>query len=269
MRRFLCIAAIFAAADAAAGPKNSARPAEALFADRAAVDAEVHDLERRARSLDQQASERRERLKKRVRALYKLSNGGSLRLLFADAGQLAVRHDAVRRILARDLDELAAVRDEARQVDAEQARRQDALARAVAIAEELEQLGSPPLPPARRLLRPVPGPILHSFGGYRDHGIEVVRRGAELQSQAAETVRAAQAGHVAWVGEAPGIGPSLALEHGDGWVSLYGRVRPSVTVGAEVSAGAVLGRAVAATLYFELAQDGTPIDPAPFLQKPQ
>src|SRR5205823_14669624 len=167
---------------------------------------EVHDLDRRARALDQQSGERRERLKRRLRALYKLSNGGTLRLLFtspiADAGQLAARHDGVRRILSRDLDELAAVRDEARQVDAEQARRQDALARAVAIAGELEQLGSPPAPPARRLQRPVPGPILHSFGGYRDRGVEVARRGAELESQPAQTVRAAQAGRVAWVGDA-------------------------------------------------------------------
>jgi septal ring factor EnvC (AmiA/AmiB activator) len=262
MRRFLCIAAIFAL-------PGWARPPEALLADRAAADAEVHDLDRRARALDQQSAERRERLKKRLRALYKLSNGGSLRLLFADAGQLAVRHDAVRRILARDLDELAAVRDEARQVDAEQARRQEALARAVAIAGELEQLGSPPAPPARRLQRPVPGPILHSFGHYRDHGVELARRGAELQAQPEETVRAAQGGSVVWVGDAPGVGPALALDHGGGWVTLYGSVRPSVKAGDEVLSGGALGRALGTKLYFELAQDGTPIDPAPFMLKPR
>src|SRR5262249_28188720 len=160
-------------------------------------------------------------------------------LLFADPAQLAARHDAVRRILARDLDELSAVREEAREVDAEQARRQEALSRAVALSEELEKSVAARQETARQekpvtgarlgqLVRPVPGPILHSFGSYRDHGVEVVLRGAELQSQPGQPVRAAAAARVAWIGEAPGVGPAVALEHAAGWMTLYGQVRPSV-----------------------------------------
>jgi septal ring factor EnvC (AmiA/AmiB activator) len=266
MRRFLCIAAIFAL------PALAGRPPEALLSDRSAAEAEVHDLERRARALDEQAGERRDRLKRRLRALYKLSHGGSLRLLFAgsQATEMASRHDAVRRILARDLDELAAVREEAREVDAEQARRQDTLGRALELDRQIASQPEPSGLAARlgRLKRPVPGPILRSFGGFRENGIEVVRRGAELQSQAGMTVRAAAAARVVWVGDAPGIGPAVALEHGEGWVTLYGRVRPSVTVGELVVEGGPLGRALGTTVYFELAQDGTPLDPAPWMLRP-
>jgi septal ring factor EnvC (AmiA/AmiB activator) len=269
MRRLFCIAALFALP--AAGDVAE-RPAEALLADRNFAEAELRDLERRSRALGDQAAERRERLKRRLRALYKLSNGGSLRLLFADPAQLAARHDAVRRILLRDLDELSAVREEAREVDAEQARRQEALSRAVALSEELEKSLTQPSVTATRLgqlVRPVPGPILHSFGSYRDHGVEVVRRGAELQSQPGQMVRASAAARVAWVAEAPGVGPAVALEHGGGWMTLYGRVRASVAVGQSVPEGGTLGRALATIVYFELAQEGTPLDPAPWMQPPR
>ena len=46
-------------------------------------------------------------------------------------------------------------------------------------------------------------------------------------------------------------------------------VRPSLNAGDEVTAGGALGRATGGKVYFELAQGGTPIDPAPFLQLPR
>jgi septal ring factor EnvC (AmiA/AmiB activator) len=264
----LCFIAAILFGDAFAG-----RPPPALLADRAAAEAEVHDLERRARSLGEQAGERKERLKLRLRALYKLSNGGSLRLLFTDAALAATRHEAIRRILARDLEELAAIREEALQVDAEQARRQDAMGRALDLDRQIASTpASEPTGLAAQqghLRRPVPGPILRSFGSYRESGVELARRGAELQSSPGQAVRSVAAARVAWVGEAPGVGPAVALDHGDGYVTLYGRLRPSVSAGELVSEGAVLGHALGTSLFFELAQEGTPLDPAPWMQRPQ
>ncbi len=252
---------------------NAGRPPEALIADKAAAEAEVRDLERRARALDEQAQERRDRLKRRLRALYKLSSGGSLRFILTDdnSTELSVRHDAVKRVLARDLDELSAVREESREVDAEQARRQDALTRALELDRQIASQPEPSGLAARlgRLVRPVPGPIVHSFGGYKERGIEVARRGAELQSASGQMVRAVAAARVAWVGEAPGIGPAVALDHGEGYLTLTGRVRPGVTVGELVVEGGAIGRAAGPTIYFELAQDGTAIDPSPWLRRPQ
>jgi septal ring factor EnvC (AmiA/AmiB activator) len=254
-------------------PVFAGRPPEALLSDRAAAEAEVRDLERRARALEEQSQERKERLKKRLRALYKLANGGSLRLLVDSDGasELAARHDAIRRILGRDLEELAAVRDEAREVDAEQARRQDALTRAIELDRQIASQPEPAglAPRIGKLPRPVPGPILRSFGGFKDRGIEVARRGAEMQTTVGQTVRAVAAARVAWVGEAPGIGPAVALDHGEGYLTLYGRIRPTVSAGELIVEGGALGRALGSTLYFELAQDGTAIDPAPWMLKPK
>jgi septal ring factor EnvC (AmiA/AmiB activator) len=251
----------------------AARPPEALLADRAAAEAELRDLERRARALDEQAQERKERLKRRLRALYKLGSGGSLRLLSnaESAGQLATRHDAISRILGRDLDELAAVREEAREVDVEQARRQDALTRAIELDKQIASQPEPSGLAARlgKLPRPVPGPILKSFGGHKDRGVEVTRRGAEMQTQPGQVIHAVAPARVVWVGEAPGIGMAVALDHGEGYLTLYARLRPSVTVGELVVESGPLGRATSGTIYFQLSQDGTALDPAPWMQRPR
>ncbi|MCA1663090.1 MAG: hypothetical protein LC659_02245, partial [Myxococcales bacterium] len=115
------------------GVAFAGRPPEAVDADRVAAEAEVKDLERRAHALSEQAAARRADVKRRLRALYKLSNGGYLRLVAGAASveELDQRRVALGRVVARDLAELAAVRDEARELDAEQARRTDALAHAL------------------------------------------------------------------------------------------------------------------------------------------
>jgi septal ring factor EnvC (AmiA/AmiB activator) len=258
------------------GAAVAGRPPEAVDAERAAAEGEVHDLERRARALEEQQAERRDRLRKRLRALYKLANGGLLRLVAAadSVDDLDARRAAARRVVARDLDELAAVRAEERELDLEQARRKEAVARAldfgaqVALADVATATGL-----ARRegqLVRPVSGGVSGAFGPYRDaaSGLQLTRRGIELRSRPRETVRALAAGRVRWIGDVPGLGRGVALEHGDGYVSLLahlGEVR--CTVGDEVGDGDVVGlaAAAAATVYVELAQGGTPIDPTRWL----
>jgi hypothetical protein len=51
------------------GVAFAGRPPEAVDADRVAAEAEVKDLERRARALQDQADERRAEVKRRLRAL--------------------------------------------------------------------------------------------------------------------------------------------------------------------------------------------------------
>ena len=250
------------------------RPPEAVDADRAAAEAEVHDLERRARSLEQQAALRRDQAKRRLRTLYKLSNGGYLRLVAgaATVEELDARREAIGRVVARDLEELKAVRDEARELDAEQARRKEALARAldfgaqvaladVAVASGLQlKQGT--------LARPVPGAVVGAFGPHRDAalGVQLVRRGIELRSHASQPVRAVAAGRVRFVGEVPGLGRGVAIEHGDGYVSITAHLTAlRCAVGDEVGDGDLIAEADGATVYLELAQGGTPIDPTHWL----
>ena len=84
------------------------RPAEALATDREAADDDAQDRARRRINLREQADAHRARLRDRLRALYKMSNGGSVRLLLSanNLAELSSRSVFVRRLLERDLDEL-------------------------------------------------------------------------------------------------------------------------------------------------------------------
>lgn len=288
MRRGLRVA-IFVAAAAAPASAAVSRPVDALKAERVAADLEVRDLERRMRSLDEQSKKRRETIRARVRALYKLSSGGYLRLLLGaeDAADLSARHAAVKRILARDFAELEALRDEAKLLVADQARHAEAVARAAALDGQLassdgrrEVRGFA----ARRgtLLRPVPGVIASSFGTYKEPAardpdgharpgatIELVRRGVEMRTTVGHLVYCVAPGTVRHAGELPGLGLGVIVDHGDGWMSVVGRLRNvRVAPGDRVHEGTRLGEAKGVLLYFELAHEGTPVNPMPWMRPP-
>ncbi len=249
-----------------AGPPSS-RPPEAVRREHALVEAEMRDLDRRALSLTEQAQQRSERLHRRVRALYKLSSGGAIRLLAEAKDQvtLAGRYDALHRVLDRDFDELAHVRSEGRQLDEEQAERQRALERVVALDRAPEGGGTLLLAKAGHLPRPTAGAVVGQFGPYTEHGIELSRPGIDVASQAGAAVVAVAAGDIRFVGERPGWGRLVAVDHGDGFVSFTGHLASvGVAVGAHVEAGAALGKAGART-YFELSQGGTALDPQAWL----
>jgi septal ring factor EnvC (AmiA/AmiB activator) len=249
---------------------------EIVEAEQRAALSDVRDLERRARALEAQQGERKERLKKRLRALYKLSSGGLLKLLSSSesAVELSSRWSGVQRVLARDLDELGAVREEQRQLDREHARRSEAHARALSLGADLSQLDGPPAgglyAHKGKLKRPVAGPIVALFGPVNDADpngtLAWTRRGVELRAQPHEAVRAVADGTVRWAGEKPGFGLMVAIEHAEGWITLTGRLTAlRVTAGQKVAAGAVLGDSAAPTVYLQLAQGTTAVDPTHWL----
>lgn len=245
------------------------RPTEAIEADREAAEAEVRDLERRARSLDDQSALRREQLQKRIRALYKLSGGGYLRALASttDVPTLEAREAGLRRLMQRDLDELAAIRDESRQLDEEQGRRGAQIQRSFQLAAEIDRSARNPALDAE-LARPVDGKVIGAFGAYKDPetGHEFSRRGVELEAKAGLRVRAPAAGTVSWVGEVGGLGHVAVIDLGNGYTTLVGRMRKvGVTQGTQVRARQSIGEAGQSTVYIELAHQTTAIDPAPLL----
>ncbi|HEX8951084.1 MAG TPA: M23 family metallopeptidase, partial [Polyangia bacterium] len=206
--------------------------------------------------------------------LYKLSNGGYLRLVAGseDGDDVDTRRAAIGRVVARDLEELVAVRDEARELDVEQARRKEALAHAldsgaqVALADVADASGLQLK--QGRLARPVGGGVVGAFGVHQDAtlGVQVSRRGVELRSRPGETVRAVAAGRVRFVGEVPGLGRGVAIDHGDGYVSLVAHLGAAhCAVGDEVGDGDVVAEAAGSSVYLELAQGGTPMDPTRWL----
>jgi septal ring factor EnvC (AmiA/AmiB activator) len=212
-------------------------------------------------------------MRRRVRALYKLSSGGYLRLLSgaASATEIGARDQAARRILMRDLDELQAVHEEAQTLDALQGQKADEIGRALTLAESLSCAAGAPTGLAAQkgqLGRPVAGALAGAFGVYRDAALklELSRRGVELTSRPGESVRAIADGEVRWVGDVPGLGRGVVVDHGDEYLTLTARLeRVELDVGAHVAAGARLGSAAGPTVYLELAVAGTAIDPAPWL----
>jgi murein hydrolase activator len=256
------------------GVAFAGRPPEAVDADRVAAEAEVKDLERRAHALQDQADERRAEVKRRLRALYKLSNGGYLRLVAGAASveELDQRRVALGRVVARDLEELAAVRDEARELDVEQARRKEALAHALDVGNQVALADVAAASGLQlkqgRLARPVAGAVVGAFGVHKDGtlGVQVARRGVELRSHAGELVRAVAAGRVRYLGDVPGLGRGVAIDHGDGYVSIVAHLGAvHCAVGDEVGDGDVIAESAGSSVYFELAQGGTPMDPTHWL----
>ena len=96
--------------------------------------------------------------------------------------------------------------------------------------------------------------------------------GALLDAPAGTEVRAVHHGRVVFADWLPGMGLLIVLDHGDGYLSLYGHNQDLVhDVGDWVQTGELLahvgdtGGRDATGLYFEIRKDGRPIDPQPWM----
>ena len=271
MRRALLLAASLLGAVAAAAP---ARPPEALQVARRQLDQEL-DLERKkTQTLGEAVERRKAHLRRRLRALYRLSQGGYVRLLVgADTPALLfARKDGLRRIVARDLAELSSVRRELDELSSERARlreREQRLADLDAEARAARPAPQSPFDKRDGLYRPVGGAVVGRFGRYRDaSGVELTRDGVELAARPGEPVRALAAGEVRAVEELPGLGRCAIVDHGGGWSSLVGRLaRVPVQAGQRVAAGEHLGEAAGPTVAVQVAQGEAWLDPGYWLAR--
>ena len=108
---------------------------------------------------------------------------------------------------------------------------------------------------------PAPGAV-HNFG----NGVLIAApRGSE--------VHAVARGRVVYAHFMRGYGQLIILNHGNGWLSMYGNNETLLHgVGDDVAAGEALGTAVLTTsdstgVYFELRHDGKPVDPRGWLSQ--
>lgn len=127
-------------------------------------------------------------------------------------------------------------------------------------------------------LWPVQGEVIRSFGWQAGDGSGQDQRqffpGIEIAAVAGEPVRAVAAGRVhsvEYLGEDGGW--MLAVDHGGGWVSRYGRCDVAyVQPGDQVYQGQMIAALAAGAdglhkLYLELELDGLPVDPEPKLRR--
>lgn len=119
-----------------------------------------------------------------------------------------------------------------------------------------------------RLSWPASGKIIRRFGSARAGG-KLSWEGVLIGAQAGADVRAVHHGRVVYADWLPGMGLLVIMEHGGGYLSLYGHNQDIVAeVGDWVSPGAVIahvgdsGGQAASGLYFEIRKDGKPQNPA-------
>ncbi|NGP53841.1 peptidoglycan DD-metalloendopeptidase family protein, partial [Thioalkalivibrio sp. XN8] len=208
--------------------------------------------------------------------------------LEAERARLAAVEARQEQALA-ELDRARAARAEQVAVlNADLARREAENARlreeAAALEQLLEELRAAvvdlPIPEAEpfprqkgRLAWPVEGALLRAFGSRRGEGPPA--NGIVIGAERGSEVRAVWHGRVAYADWLPGLGLLLVLEHGDGFMSLYGHNEALFgAVGDWVGAGQVLGRVGdsggrdQAGLYFEIRNGMQPENPQGWLRRP-
>jgi septal ring factor EnvC (AmiA/AmiB activator) len=124
-----------------------------------------------------------------------------------------------------------------------------------------------------KLAWPVAGKLVASYGQTRAGGMKW--DGVLLAGAQGTPVRAVYHGRVVYADYLAGLGLLTIVDHGDGYLSLYGHnERLFKEVGERVTAGDTIatlgdsgGRSTPA-LYFEIRKAGKPVDPRPWFKSP-
>ena len=149
------------------------------------------------------------------------------------------------------------------------------------IADLRKALDNPPVakkapfePLRGKLPWPVPqGKVLARFGQPRAGG-SLRWQGMLIGTERGARVRAPFAGRVAYADWLPGMGLMIVLDHGGGYLSLYGhndqlfrKVGESVAAGDVIGSVGDSGGSDQAALYFEVRRGREPVNPETWLQR--
>ena len=125
-----------------------------------------------------------------------------------------------------------------------------------------------------RLEWPVAGRVVASFGDTRASGVDW--DGMVVATQRAAPVRAVAAGRLIYADWLPGLGLLAIVDHGAGYLSLYGyndqlrrAAGETVAAGDVIAAAGDTGGRPEPQLYFEIRRGGKPIDPRPWFRQRQ
>lgn len=120
---------------------------------------------------------------------------------------------------------------------------------------------------------PTAGKLVARFGELRAGSVRW--NGVMVGAERGAAVRAVAAGRVAFADWLPGLGQLVIIDHGSGWLSLYGHndellkaSGAAVAAGEQVATVGDSGGRAQPELYFEIRSDGKPIDPRPWFQRP-
>ena len=126
-----------------------------------------------------------------------------------------------------------------------------------------------------RLPMPVKGKSGNRFGALRPDG-RMQWKGWFLPTPSGQEVKAIADGRVVFADWLRGFGNLLIIDHGKGYMSLYGynetlykQVGDTLKAGEVIATTGSSGGNGGTGLYFELRHEGTPLDPAPWITKRQ
>lgn len=193
------------------------------------------------------------------------------RLETAQAAEVArlARAREERRELVASLDlELAAAGHEVERLRAEEQRLAELVKELVELLASFPAGAEEPFAKMKgKLAWPVPGRIDGDFGAPRDGG-PMRWNGVRLESPAGTPVRAIYHGRIAFADWLTGLGLLIIVDHGDGYMSLYGYNEALLKEPGEwVAPGEAIARVgdsggqARPALYFEIRANGEPISP--------
>ena len=123
-----------------------------------------------------------------------------------------------------------------------------------------------------RLAWPVGGHLAARFGQVRAGGLKW--DGMLIDTQRGADVRAVYRGRVIYADWLPGLGLLTIIDHGDGYLSLYGHndrlykaAGDAVAAGEVIAASGDSGGSSRPQLYFEIRKGSRPVDPGPWFRK--
>jgi len=124
-----------------------------------------------------------------------------------------------------------------------------------------------------RLTWPVAGRLIQDYGQPRGNG-RLRWNGVLIAAPAGREVRAVYHGRVAYADWLPGLGLLVVVDHGDGYLSLYGHNESLLkSAGDWVAPGDVLatvgqsGGQATPALYFEIREGREPVDPGDWVTR--
>jgi septal ring factor EnvC (AmiA/AmiB activator) len=201
--------------------------------------------------------------------------------------------DQVRRALQERRNELLAEQRQrqqlVQQLSKEIAGRDDELQKLQADQKRLEQLLTAVteaivrLPPPRdarpfqqmrgSLPWPVQGRVLSAFGSSQ-HNNRLINRGMVIQAAEGSEIRAIHGGRVVFADWLRGFGFMIIIDHGDGFMSLYGhnqilrkQTGDWVNGGEAIATAGATGGQQQNGLYFEIRKAGQPLDPVSWIAR--
>ncbi len=246
--------------------KSSRRDAAALARYSEEIRLERATLLKTQGLLDSKLELREGEMKRRLRAIYKLSRANWPRLWFEpEARRESARWlGAARRVAMRDVLEIDMLHHEI-----------DLALRADTRLKEEAKLVPAPSPKRHSLQWPLAeSEIVQGYGEYKgpSHRVKLRSRGVRLSSVSGQPVAPVSAGRVRYRGPIRGLGTSLIIDHGD-LLSVMGNLENlSVKAGDWVTRETITATAAEESVYLEIrlavGQRGHSVDPEPLLMTP-